>query len=297
MATYEPLLPTPTANEDMHERMKKKQNDGTNRHSLFLTDAISSPEASHANLSPKPDEEKERTMTAISGRRCYGLFENFGQHGSSVKMLRDYLLSSKAWYSNKCALTWKQKVTKFSRSLYQLSPSMRRTEETGSGLLPTNRARDFQKAEKPGARQTRGAHAGDDLPTVIAMLPTPRAADADKGTRTTEGVLAERARRKNGVDLPTFLKTPGASEGEGGVMEISEGTTGKYKMRDQVIHALGGKGTGLKLQPSFALWMMGYPTDWLDLEDGEMPLSKARATRGSRKLQSKSSEESERLVA
>ena len=33
----------------------------------------------------------------------------------------------------------------------------------------------------------------------------------------------------------------------------------------------------------FALWMMGYPTDWLDLEDGEMPLSKAQEMRLSRK--------------
>jgi hypothetical protein len=38
--------------------------------------------------------------------------------------------------------------------------------------------------------------------------------------------------------------------------------------------------------------MMGYPEDWLDLEDGEMPLSKARAMRSSpesRKNYSKSS--------
>jgi len=44
-----------------------------------------------------------------------------------------------------------------------------------------------------------------------------------------------------------------------------------------------GKKTGLRLQPSFALWMMGYPKEWLDLEDGEMPLSGERATRSSRK--------------
>jgi len=41
------------------------------------------------------------------------------------------------------------------------------------------------------------------------------------------------------------------------------------------------------LQPAFALWMMGYPTDWLDLKDGEMPLSKAQATRLSLKSQKK----------
>lgn len=44
-----------------------------------------------------------------------------------------------------------------------------------------------------------------------------------------------------------------------------------------------GTKTGLKLQPSFALWMMGFPTDWCDLEAGEMPPSKRQATRLSRK--------------
>jgi hypothetical protein len=30
-----------------------------------------------------------------------------------------------------------------------------------------------------------------------------------------------------------------------------------------------GQRTGMKLQPAFVLWMMGFPTDWLDLPDGE----------------------------
>ena len=72
-----------------------------------------------------------------------------------------------------------------------------------------------------------------------------------------------------------------------------------------------GSRTGLRLQPGFALWMMGYPTDWCDLtkeqmprnahfrgnpdraqlrapRDGEMPRSKGRATPSSPKSPSKS---------
>jgi hypothetical protein len=45
------------------------------------------------------------------------------------------------------------------------------------------------------------------------------------------------------------------------------------------IAPVAGQKTGLKLQPAFALWMMGYPTDWCDLEDGEMPPSKRQGTR------------------
>jgi hypothetical protein len=55
-----------------------------------------------------------------------------------------------------------------------------------------------------------------------------------------------------------------------------------------------GAKVGLRLQPGFALWMMGYPEDWLDLEAGEMPPSRARATHGFRKSQNKSLKQSKR---
>lgn len=49
--------------------------------------------------------------------------------------------------------------------------------------------------------------------------------------------------------------------------------------------AIVGARTGLRLQPGFALWMMGYPPGWLDLEAGEMPPSRAQATQSSPKSQ------------
>lgn len=90
----------------------------------------------------------------------------------------------------------------------------------------------------------------------------------------------------NLADQIKMLPTPNARE---------KGNVGNSKPRDNVesVVELGarkgmhGKKTGLKLQPAFALWMMGYPTDWLDLKDGEMPPSKAQAMRLSRKSQQK----------
>lgn len=211
---------------------------------------ISSRADSHASPSPKPDEGKERKTTAISGLKCFGLFENFGQLGSSVKMLRDSLVSAEVWYSNKCALTWKAKVTKFKRSLYQLSPSMRRTEGIGSGLLPTAQASD----------PTQGSVMGKD--------------DTFYETKTGMPRKVNRNGKDGSVGLPRLLQLlPTAS----------------------TVTAVGS-GTGLKLQPAFALWMMGYPTDWLDLEDGEMPHSKGRATRGFRKSPKKFSKRLKRSI-
>jgi hypothetical protein len=61
-----------------------------------------------------------------------------------------------------------------------------------------------------------------------------------------------------------LLKTPAASEDEGGYWDLDrakrEGLKPKYKMKDQI-----GQATGLKLQPNFVAWMMGYPSHWTDL--------------------------------
>jgi len=84
-----------------------------------------------ASHSVTPGSGEARTMTAISGRKCSESYKRQGQLGLLVRML----LESSAWHSTKCVLTWKQKVTKSSRSLFQLAVSMPRTEETESGLL------------------------------------------------------------------------------------------------------------------------------------------------------------------
>ena len=56
------------------------------------------------------------------------------------------------WASTKCFLTWKVKATPQGRLLFQLAPSMRHTEETGSSLLPkmfpTPTVQDSNKATK-----------------------------------------------------------------------------------------------------------------------------------------------------
>ncbi len=157
LGTFEPLktralLPTPqTVGGGSHPETGHLLLDyALQNPSTFL------PAVSPANPSLKLDEEKERTMTASSGQKCLGLFESSNQHGSSVKMLRDCLVSSKAWFSNKSSLTWKVKVTKSNASLYQLSPSMRRTEGTGSGLLQTPRATEHKENQARFVERNRG---------------------------------------------------------------------------------------------------------------------------------------------
>lgn len=259
------LLPTPAANEPgWKNRIPVDKNGETPTHhnqrwydketgrimQKGLTQVLaltSSQEAFPASRSATPDEGRARETTAISGRKCCGSFANFARATSWQRTFADCLVSTGDWYSRECALTWKLSATKSSRLLFQLVPSARPTGGTGSGLLRT------PNTNQRGTRSAEGLTKGHqlELQDQIRMLPTPMASDADKGVRSPEGHAQERARRKNGVDLPTAVGT--------------------------------GAVTGLRLQPDFVGWMMGYPPGWLDLEAGEMPPSKRTVTPSSRK--------------
>ena len=136
------LIPTPSTrdwkggspNMTPRDDMSSLIETGATKNSRVL---LSSPVASPANPSVMPDEDKERLMTATSGRTCLRLYETSHRNGSSLKTCVASLLGTTEWYSRQSALTWKAKATKSNRLLFQLSPSVRRTDEIGSGLLLT----------------------------------------------------------------------------------------------------------------------------------------------------------------
>lgn len=274
------LLPTPEA------KNQTGYHKSHGRKALKLGTYISSQAAFPASLFPKQDEDSVRKTIAIYGRRCYESYESFIRGGSSVKMLAASLLGAKAWYSNKSTLTWKVKVTKSKRLLFQLFPSTPRTEGIESGLLLTPAVVNIEGGEDRLEKRT--------------------AYRKSIGRKFTPGGLAEQIK---------LLKTPSASDGEGGIMEIREGVDGHYKLRDQIPHYTKmmptpnardtrgksikqdrvpdiveghnlptGQQTGLKLQPTFVEWMMGYPKDWTEIPD-----SRLLEMRSSRRLQKKSS--------
>lgn len=133
-----------------------------------------SQEDSPANLSPSLAEERERTITAISGHRCFERYGRYTPLGSLVKTL----MESRRWWSPAKSLRWdaqtifskrityterkadspstksvqtsKPKDIPSNRLLFQLVPSEHRTEETESGLLPTVQTQGLKQCNKKG---------------------------------------------------------------------------------------------------------------------------------------------------
>jgi hypothetical protein len=124
-------------------------------------------------------------------------------------------------------------------------------------LLPTPAARDYKGANSPEhLARARGHH--DQLPNAIAMLPTPTV----NGNYNRTGLS-----KKSGDGLSTritMLPTPLS----GGGSEKAHGQiSGQF--RAQLQSHMDGTSPGLKLQPAFVEWMMGYPEGWTDVSDSK----------------------------
>ena len=127
-----------------------------------------------ASPSARLGSAKAQRMTAISGRRCYELLSKRDPLGC---LLKTWLVTSR-WVSTRCWLTWKVKATPHGRLLFQLVPSMPRTEETESGSSPTI----WPTPVADGDRAVNYKQGGTSLGYAARMWPTPTANEDACGT-------------------------------------------------------------------------------------------------------------------
>ena len=191
--------------------------------------SMSSPEVSPASPFLVPDSERERKMTATSGRKCYERYGRFSPIGLLVKTL----LESSRWYNPVVKLRWdvknlyserltekeycigrntssKQCVTTLNvkdipsnRLLFRLVPSERRTEETVSSLLPTVQMQGLKVCNENGKKTFY----------PVELLPTPTAIDG--GTGRINKSLSPNAKERPTLALSAkmgLLPTPMASD-------------------------------------------------------------------------------------
>ena len=128
---------------------------------------------SPANPSALQEKEKEQMTIDTSGMKLLESLENVNLDGLLGKMLKALLTSKKAWYSDRCVLTWKKKVSKSNVLLFQLQASVRGIKGKESGFLPTPTTMDH--IDRKGMRPSRAAtnRKTGYLSEMIKMYPTP----------------------------------------------------------------------------------------------------------------------------
>ena len=219
--------------------------------------STSSQLAIHASRSVLPGSAEARRMTAISGRKFIGSWLPSGPPGAFLKTC----LATSPWASTKCYLTWRMKATPQGRLYLELSPSMPRTDDSGSGLWPTPDAhmasggRTFAPGTvSPTGKDLRtGNKRSVPLNAAVQMWPTASARDwkDNPGSWMYDATNPDGSERKREDQLPRAVYA-----------------------KDQV------KPGGGQLNPEFVEWLMGYPIGYTDLKDWETPLSR-RSSRSS----------------
>lgn len=262
--------------------LPKQTSESGKEKSMFL------PEDFPVNLSALPEEERERTITAISGHRCYEQFVRYSPLGSLLKTL----LESRRWWSSVKRLKWdvqtisskrityterkiashskksarilKQQDIPSNRLIFRLAVSEHHTEENASGLLPTVQTQGLKRCKTKGKTEF--------LP--LDLLPTPTALDKAGGriNRSPSPGAAQRstlalAARKGLLPTPCakeatkYTKTfnPNSQMGKGLTALACSEMLPTPAVRKKTI---GGTS---QLNPLYVEEMMGFPLMWTTL--------------------------------
>ena len=236
--------------------------DQTTQPTLFQED-------SHANHSQLQENEEDKTMIVTSGMKLLELLPKQNQNGLLAKMLKGLLTSTTAWYSDRCKLIWKKKVSKSNVLLYQLQASVLGIKEKEFGSLPTPTTMDH--IDRKGMRPSRAAtnRKTGYLSEMIRMFPTPTSG-MHKQDVIDQGEYAKRVQEKgHQVTLPAAVKllpTPTANDYKG----WSKGHKRAEDPTNRLDFAVEpDKGVGGTLNPNWVEWLMGFPIGFTDLEDSE----------------------------
>jgi len=273
---------------------------------LFPVDSLVSPTPLQVNGLAKRTPD-------TSGRKCLDVFEKFNRNGLWVKMFSALLIGQGDWFSTKCNLTWKLKVTKYKRMYFQLAPSTPRTEEIGFGLLRTPTTQEpginaENLTDKDGNPAQIGSRAYTKTGRLVqvgitqqvqmmGLLKTPTKMDGEvsSGKKNpvsgNSGTLAQEIMSQYPPTMAKLglLPTPRASKISGtdredftpslpglmnkGLLPFPQVIGDTGKPEQQILRV--GKDSQ-QLNPQFVGEMMGFPEGWTELPflSGEMSLSK-----------------------
>ena len=219
-----------------------------------------------ANHSALQEKENQQQMIVTSGMKCLESLEKSNQDGLLAKMLKALLISTKAWYSDRCLMTWKTKVSKANVLLFQLQASVRGIKGNESGSLE-------RMWRTPTAEGDAGKRGLGKMTTL----------EAQEKNRTITLSRQMRDVDQGIIKSPSMYPTPSASchmdvvappetvkqNNQGwSVTRVGTGTKFGAKLND-VVNKLNQEKLGGKLNPEFVEFLMGYPMNWTKIDPTE----------------------------
>jgi hypothetical protein len=262
---------------------------------LFEDESTSSSEGRPANpTAPRARGSAPKTLGTFGP----STHESSRRHSPVGSLLRMSLASALQRLTRSSA-TWSRSTTPCGRSWWVLGTPERRTDATGSGLLPTPTAQHYGTRNNgcPGdGREQYATRGAPSLETMArqGLLPTPTWQDGkSSGSRNKEGskakpgvsltdwAMGDRGLGRSSAgaatsslppwaatDAPTaaaivgtLLPTPDANSWKQG--ERGTGTGGGQQLNTGWFTARTGEDGPTRLDPRFVQWLMGYPPGWL----------------------------------
>jgi hypothetical protein len=249
-----------------------------------------------ANHSASQEKEKEQMTIDISGMKLLESLENVNQDGSLAKMLKALLTSTTAWYSDRCKLTWKKKVSKSNVLLFQLQASVHGIKGKESGLWLTPTATDISTRSQEAMERRKKYRTSIGRTTVppgnlaeqvqygiptVNMYPTPTAGCVEGGEQSSRVEMTESGgfilRKKNKPEMTFGAKLSDAmiylsKMYPTPTTDSTSERTKKYKQGGTPLPLavqMEQKKPGGKLNPEFVEFLMGYPLNWTKIETTE----------------------------
>ena len=234
-----------------------------------------------------PQESGEvKKMSAIYGQKCLEQYARFPRVSLWAKTFAASLIGMEAWYSTRCALSWKVLGIKSRPLLYLRAVSVRPTEGSEYGLLLKTPAAMDAYSEKLSKKEQKFGNSGTLAQEVATgfiyqrgLLPTPMA----QSRETTEEQTIARQKKYGGKTRAMYLEnylalgllfSPKACDYK------NQRKTDNWKGLDLSSQVKELTGTNSRLNHQFVAEMMGFPPNWTELPflSGETKVSKPTET-------------------
>jgi len=234
---------------------------------------------SPANLTVLQENVKRLVMTVISPGNSKESFGRLNPDGSLLRTSRGYAQANLDGFLESSCMTFPKWGILSDGVVGELRMSEPGIKENESLLLPTPTVADSKSNGTPSQLNRDTVN----LNTVVKVIfSTPRASDMENpASKRMSGIDHRHQLREEVRMFPTPAAEDNRDRGNLSMPSIQR----RIKLGKQLGLSMVVDQTSGSLNPRWVEWLMGFPHDWTELEPSEMPLSRSKSIRSSKRSQ------------